>query len=59
MGDGMKTKLALAIVIGVVVSSALCATAKTLPFMKDDYSKALSQAKQRRLPLFVEVWAPW
>ena len=49
----MKTKSAFTIVIALIISSALGATAKMLPFMKDDYSKALTQAKQRRLPLFV------
>jgi len=52
-------RLAFTILIGLLMSSALGANAKTLPFISDDYSKALSQAKQRHLPLFVEVWAPW
>ena len=30
-----------------------------LPFINDDYDRARSEAKQRKLPLFVEVWAPW
>ena len=34
-------------------------TASGLPFLNDNYPLALSQAKQRDLPLFVEVWAPW
>lgn len=29
------------------------------PFIEDDYAHALAQARQRKLPLFVEVWAPW
>jgi hypothetical protein len=52
-------KLAFTILIWLVISCTSRATAKTLPFIKDDYSKALSDAKQRHLPLFVEVWAPW
>ena len=55
----MKTKLTLTMLIGLLANSALAATAKTLPFINDDYRKALSEAKQRHLPLFVEVWAPW
>jgi hypothetical protein len=31
----------------------------SLPWMEDNYAKALEQAKSRHLPLFVEVWAPW
>ncbi len=27
--------------------------------MPDDYGKALAEARARKLPLFVEAWAPW
>jgi hypothetical protein len=30
-----------------------------LPFIDDDYAGALSQARARKLPLFIESWAPW
>jgi tetratricopeptide (TPR) repeat protein len=30
-----------------------------LPFVEDDYGKALADARARNLPLFVEAWAPW
>jgi hypothetical protein len=30
-----------------------------LPFIEDDYARALAEAKQRNVPLFVEAWAPW
>jgi hypothetical protein len=30
-----------------------------LPFIQDNYGAALSEAKQRNVPIFVEVWAPW
>ena len=29
-----------------------------LPFIEDDYSRALAEAKAKGLPLFVDVWAP-
>jgi hypothetical protein len=36
------------------------ATAKAvLPFIEDDYPLALAEAKAKRLPIFVEAWAPW
>jgi hypothetical protein len=35
------------------------ATTTSLPFIDDNYSKALADAKQRKLPIFVEVSAPW
>ncbi len=30
-----------------------------LPFQRDDFTTAVAQANARKLPLFVEVWAPW
>ena len=30
-----------------------------LPFIEDDYGRALAEAKARSLPLFIEMWAPW
>ena len=29
-----------------------------LPFIEDDFAKAFEQARARKLPLFVEAWAP-
>lgn len=30
-----------------------------LPFIEDDYAKALAEAKASKKPIFVDVWAPW
>ena len=30
-----------------------------LPFIRDDYPRALAEARARRVPLFIEAWAPW
>lgn len=30
-----------------------------LPFIHDDYAAALRKAREARLPLFIESWAPW
>jgi len=52
----MKKFLAMTcLVLGV----ASLARAAGLPFMQNSYSDALSQAQQRKLPIFVECWAPW
>ena len=32
---------------------------KVLPFIADDYGKALAEARAQKLPLFIEAWAPW
>jgi thioredoxin-like negative regulator of GroEL len=31
----------------------------TLPFISDDWPRALAEARTRNVPLFVEAWAPW
>ena len=30
-----------------------------LPFIENDYAGALTKAREAKLPIFVEVWAPW
>ena len=30
-----------------------------LPWIEDDYAGAVAAAKARKLPIFVESWAPW
>ena len=50
-----------------MLAFALCALASApagrpkpvLPFIADDYAKALQQARARKLPIFIESWAPW
>ena len=31
---------------------------KALPFVEDDYPRALAAARERQVPLFIEAWAP-
>ncbi len=31
----------------------------TLPWIDDDWTKAVATAKARKLPIFVDSWAPW
>jgi hypothetical protein len=50
----MRRLLPLLLVLG-----ALSARAESLPFVKDDYVKAVAQAKAKNVPIFVEAWAPW
>lgn len=42
-------------------SPAARATAprQVLPWIEDDLTRALAEAKTRKLPIFVESWAPW
>jgi len=30
-----------------------------LPWIHDDYGKALAEARARQVPIVVDVWAPW
>jgi len=32
---------------------------EVLPFIADDYPRALAAARAQTLPIFVEAWAPW
>ncbi|MFO0737329.1 MAG: thioredoxin family protein [Labilithrix sp.] len=38
---------------------ATTTSAESLPFIHDDYPRALAQAKKEHKPLFVDAWAPW
>ncbi len=46
----------------VLVGPAVFATTGTrtvLPFIADDYTKAVAEARARKVPIFIESWAPW
>ncbi len=30
-----------------------------LPFIDNDYPKALARAKAKNVPIFADAWAPW
>jgi hypothetical protein len=59
--------LAAALLCGVSANAAAppakpakqAAKRQVLPFIHDDYAQALAQAKAKKLPIFVEAWAPW
>jgi hypothetical protein len=40
-------------------SAAKTAAGPALPFIENDYEKAMAAAKAQQRPVFVEVWAPW
>jgi hypothetical protein len=39
--------------------SAAAAPQFALPFIQNDYTRALAEARARKVPLFIEAWAPW
>lgn len=40
-------------------ASNATAGGSVVPFVEDDYPRALAEAKARKVPLFVDAWAPW
>ena len=48
--------LALALPVGAATTAQ---RGRVLPFIADDYEKAVAEARARKVPLFIEAWAPW
>jgi hypothetical protein len=44
---------------GSVLASPAPAKKSALPFIEDDYPRALAEARSKKVPIFVEAWAPW
>jgi hypothetical protein len=42
-----------------LASAPAPAPREVLPFIADDYPKALAAAKAAKKPIFFEAWAPW
>ena len=53
--------IVLAGTLAAVAASARASTGPRMvvPFIRDDYAKALSEARARKVPVFIEAWAPW
>ena len=52
----MKRLLAVAL----LMASAIPVLAKeAVPFIEDDFAKAVAQGKTKKQPIFVDAWAPW
>ena len=50
---------ALSFALAAPLAAAGADARPTLPFIEDDYPKAMAEAKSKKLPVFVEAWAPW
>ena len=58
MGEHIAMKKLLA--VAVLIASAAPALAKeVVPFIENDFSKAVAQGKAKKQPIFVDAWAPW
>ncbi|MBI2837202.1 MAG: hypothetical protein HYX75_02740 [Acidobacteria bacterium] len=55
----MLKELALISALAGAVPQPVAPPKSALPFIDDDYAKALAEARTRQVPIFVEAWAPW
>ena len=56
MGEQMKRLLAIALLLA---TAAPALAKEVVPFIENDFNKALAQAKAKKHPIFVDAWAPW
>jgi hypothetical protein len=49
----------LTALLAASVPSLASTTKEVLPFIADDYPKALAAARAEKKPIFLETWAPW
>jgi hypothetical protein len=54
----MRRSAAAALVIAAL-AVPLRAADSVLPFIQDDYAKAVAEARAKNVPIFVDAWAPW
>ncbi len=54
----MKFRM-IALAILLAGTAAIASARQVLPFVENDYTRALARAKADNLPLFVDAWAPW
>jgi len=50
--------LTLAALVAATLPGAASAAAG-VPWIHDDYARALAEARARQVPIVVDVWAPW
>ena len=57
----MRWSLAVPLFVAAAAASAAPAPAprSSLPWIEDDAPRAFAEAKSKKLPIFVEAWAPW
>jgi hypothetical protein len=51
--------LLLALAAATLLGASSSEPRPAVPFIADDYPGALAEARAKRLPIFVEAWAPW
>jgi hypothetical protein len=48
---------ALALLFALIALPAF--SKEVLPWVENDYTKALARARSEHVPIFAEAWAPW
>ena len=43
----------------LLLIAPLARAKEVLPFIENDYTKAVAQAKAKNVPIFADAWAPW
>jgi hypothetical protein len=46
------------VLLGFLLAAPLFAK-EVLPWVENDYTKAVARAKAEHVPIFAEAWAPW
>ena len=54
-----RAALAAALFAAPAAAAPSKAPREVLPFIADDYPKALAAARASGKPIFLEAWAPW
>jgi hypothetical protein len=49
----------MTVMVTILLSALALAAAAHLPFIEDDYARALATARAQNKPIFIEAWAPW
>jgi hypothetical protein len=54
-----RQTLWLALAASTLLGASSAGPRPAVPFIADDYPGALAEARAKKLPIFVEAWAPW
>jgi hypothetical protein len=49
----------LAVLLAASIPGPALAAKGGLPFINDDYARALAEARARKVPIVADVWTPW
>lgn len=61
----MRNLIAVLLVVAALAPAAAAAPVRraaprsVLPWIENDYPRAVALARARKVPIFVEAWAPW